>query len=146
MNPTLRNILAVLAGIILGSIVNMAILMISGYIIPSPNGVDVTTMEGLKSTMHLFAPKHFIFPFLAHALGTFAGAYVTAKVAATSKMKLALLIGVLFLAGGTANVIMLSAPVWFNIIDLVLAYIPMAFLGGKAAFSNRKNISASIKP
>jgi hypothetical protein len=26
--------------------------------------------------MHLFEPRHFIFPFLAHSLGTFAGAFV----------------------------------------------------------------------
>ena len=48
--------------------------MMSSSIISPPKGVDVTTMEGLKAYLHLFEPKHFIFPFLAHALGTFAGA------------------------------------------------------------------------
>ena len=63
MNSTVKNILAVVTGLIIGSIINMGIIMISGSIIPPPNGVDVTTMEGLKETMHLFEPKHFIFPF-----------------------------------------------------------------------------------
>jgi len=46
MNPILKNILAITAGILLGSAVNMGIIMISGSIIPPPNGTDVTTTEG----------------------------------------------------------------------------------------------------
>lgn len=59
----IKNILAVLAGCILGSVVNMGIITVSGSIIPPPDGADVTTMEGLKASIHLFQPKHFIFPF-----------------------------------------------------------------------------------
>ena len=80
MNITLKNILAVFAGIAIGMIVNMGLIMISSSIIPTPEGIDNTTMEGLKAGMYLFEPKHFIMPFLAHALGTFAGAYVAAKI------------------------------------------------------------------
>ena len=40
-------------------------------------------------------------------------------------------IGVFFLIGGTMSVFMLPAPVWFEILDLSLAYIPMGWLGGK---------------
>lgn len=131
MHPTLKNILAVIAGLIVGSIVNMGIVMISGSVIPPPEGGDITTMEGLKATMHLFEPKHFIFPFLAHALGTLVGAFVAAKIAATKKISMALLIGVFFFIGGVINVSMLGGPLWFTVLDLVMAYIPMAYLGGK---------------
>ena len=125
--------LAVIGGAIVGTIVNMSIITISGSIIPPPNGVDVTTMEGLKSSMHLFQPIHFILPFLAHALGAFAGAWLAALIAANNKMKFALAIGVFFLAGGIANVFMLPSPAWFAVLDLVVAYIPMAYLGGRLA-------------
>ena len=69
MNSTIKNIIAVIAGLILGSVVNMGIIMISGSIIPPPEGADVTTMDGLKESIHLFQPKQFIFPFLAMLLG-----------------------------------------------------------------------------
>lgn len=131
MNPIIKNILAVVVGIIIGSVVNMAIIMISGSIIPPPNGADVTTMEGLKATMHLFEPKHFIMPFLAHALGTFVGAFVAALIAANNKIKFAMVIGFVFLIGGISNVIMLPSPTWFTILDLGLAYIPMGYIAGK---------------
>ncbi len=137
MNPIVRNILAVIAGIVAGGTLNMLIIYYSGSIVPPPEGVDVTTTEGLKEGMHLFEPKHYLMPFLAHALGTLVGAYVVALLAATHKMKFALAIGFVFLLGGIGAVLMLPAPLWYNITDLVLAYLPMAWLGGKLALRNK---------
>jgi hypothetical protein len=131
MKPTIRNILAVIAGITTGMVVNMGIIMLSSNIIPLPEDVDPTKTESLKSSLHLFEPRHFIFPFLAHALGTFTGALIAATIAATHKMKFAISIGILFLLAGIANVIMLPAPMWFSTLDLVVAYIPMGYLAGK---------------
>lgn len=133
MNPILKNILAVVLGCIFGSLVNMGIISISASIIPPPEGADVTTMEGLKASMHLFQPRHFIFPFLAHALGTFAGAFLAAKLAASHHLKFALGIGVFFLAGGISSVYMLPSPLWYSVLDLAGAYLPMAYLAGKLA-------------
>lgn len=133
MKTVIRSIIGIIAGLIVGSIVNMGLVVISGDVIPPPEGVDVTSMESLKSSMHLFEPKHFIMPFSAHALGTFIGALVAAIVASTRKMEMALIIGVFFLAGGIANIYMLPSPLWFTILDLGVAYIPMAWLGGKLA-------------
>lgn len=131
MHPIVRNILAVLAGLVLGSLVNGGLIGLSGHIIPPPAGVDITTEAGLKAGIHLFEPRHFIFPFLAHALGTFTGALTTVLIAANRKMSLAMLIGLLFFIGGLMMVYMLPAPMWFNITDLVLAYFPMAFLAAR---------------
>lgn len=129
MKPIFRNILALITGLVVGSIVNMGIIMISGSIIPPPEGADVTTMEGLLESMHLFKPINFLMPFLAHALGTLVGALLTAYIAASDQKKWALGVGVFFLLGGIANVVALPSPLWFNIVDLVGAYIPMAYLG-----------------
>jgi hypothetical protein len=137
MNPILRNILAVIAGIVGGSMVNMGLVMIGPAVIPPPEGADVTTMEGLKASMHLFGPQHFIFPFLAHALGTLAGAILASFIAASYRMKIALSIGVLFLIGGIVNVFMLPSPTWFSVLDLIVAYIPMGWLGGR--LTKKKN-------
>lgn len=114
----------------------MGIVMISGSIIPPPKGADVTTMEGLKASLHLFKPINFLMPFLAHAIGTLVGAYIAALIAANHKMKFAVSIGVFFLIGGIANVMMLPSPVWFTIVDLAGAYIPMAYIGGKLVVKN----------
>lgn len=42
-----------------------------------------------------------------------------------------MVIGVFYLAGGIGTVAMIPAPILFDVVDLVFAYLPMAFLGGK---------------
>ena len=138
MHPILRNILAVIAGFIVGSIVNGSLISISGTIIPPPEGTDTSTMEGLQAAIALFEPKHFLFPFLAHALGTFVGAFVSAKIAPKYGLQLAMVIGTIFFIGGLYMVFEVPAPLWFDILDLVVAYLPMAYIGW--LFAKKKKV------
>jgi hypothetical protein len=64
---------------------------------------------------------------------TLAGAILAAKVAATHKLIIAVVIGLAFLAGGTIMVLSLPSPIWFNALDLIVAYLPMSYLGYKLA-------------
>ncbi|GAB3233693.1 hypothetical protein J0A67_20920 [Algoriphagus aestuariicola] len=133
MHPVLKNFLAVIVGMLIGGVVNGLLIMNSAAIISPPRGADLTTAEGLTAAMALMEPKHFFVPFLAHALGTLVGAFVTVKIAANYKMPLALLIGLLFLIGGIYSVMTMPSPLWFNVVDLLGAYIPMAWIGAKLA-------------
>ena len=133
MNKIVRNVLAVITGIVLGSVVNMEIINLQYSFISLPEGVDFTNTESLQSSMHLFEPKHFIFPFLAHAIGTLVGAHLSARIAASHKMNFALGIGIFFLIGGISMVFLIPSPIWFAIVDLSAAYIPMGWLGGRLA-------------
>lgn len=133
MNPIFRNMLAILAGVVLGMIANMGIITLSGSVIPPPDGIDPSDMESLKANMHLFEAKHFIMPFLAHAVGSFVGALVAALVATSHKMRFAMGLGVWTLIGGIMASFMIPAPTWFVVLDLGLAYVPTAFVAGKLA-------------
>lgn len=135
MNSKLRNVLAVVAGIITGWIANMGLIMLSGSIIPPPEGVNPADMESIKANMHLFEAKHYIMPFLSHAAGSFFGALVAALVATTRKMRFAIGLGLFTMLGGVMAAFMIPAPTWFIVLDLVVAYIPMAWLAGKLAES-----------
>ena len=136
MPRIVRLILAVVAGLVIGSVVNMSLIMISGSVIPPPAGANVTTTEGLKASMHLFEPRHFIFPFLAHSLGTLVGALVATMLTPNRTSGPAYVVGFAFLLGGIASVYMLPAPLWFSALDLVAAYLPMAWLGHRLASRN----------
>ncbi|MEY4926328.1 MAG: hypothetical protein RI894_764 [Bacteroidota bacterium] len=131
MNSILKNIPVFLGGLFLGGLVNMAIIMLSGHIIPPPDGADLTTEAGLKAAMHLLEPKHFIMPFFAHALGTFVSALFIAKFATSHQLAFALGAGAVTMIGGITAVSMLPSPVWFSILDIAGAYIPMAYLAAK---------------
>lgn len=123
-----RNILAILLGVVIGGAVNMALITLSPSLIAPPVGVDVTNTESLTKAMHLFEPRHFLMPFLAHAIGTLAGALVAYMIAATTKARFSYAIGVVNLCGGIAASFMIPAPIWFIVIDLVAAYLPMAWI------------------
>lgn len=143
MRKIVRWLLAVVLGFALGSVVNMGLLTLGGRLIAPPTGADVSTLEGLKAALPLFEPKHFLFPFLAHALGTLAGAGLAAGLAAARAGAAAIAVTGLFLLGGIANVLMLPGPVWFNAADLLLAYLPMGWLGHAAA---RRWAAAGSRP
>jgi hypothetical protein len=135
IKPVWKNTLAVIAGVVIGSLVNMLLVNIGPLLIPNPVGADVSTMENLRESMKLFTPVNFIFPFLAHALGTLVGAFITARFAANHNLKFAMVIGVFFLIGGISAVSMLGGPLWFKLTDLLIAYLPMSLLG--ATFAGR---------
>jgi hypothetical protein len=131
MNTSVKNIIAVLAGLAGGSIVNMALVAIGPTLIPAPEGVNMTTSSGLKAGIHLMEPKNFLFPFLAHAGGTLAGAWIAAKFGVSHHKTLAMVLGAFFFTGGLMMIIMVPSPLWFSLTDLILAYFPMAWLGYK---------------
>ncbi len=129
MPTILRSILALLIGLVVGGSVNMGIIMLSPSIIAPPAGVDVTNTESLAASIHLFEPRHFVAPFLAHALGTLVGALVAVLIAASHRIPLGYAVGVCFLLGGISASFMIPAPSWFIALDLLAAYLPMAWIG-----------------
>lgn len=130
MNSLLRNILAVMAGCFLGGMVNFALIMIGGQVVPLPGGVDAADPEALKAAMAQMSARHFVFPFLAHALGTLTGAWLASRLAASRGLAMGLIVGGFFLLGGITNVVMLGGPLAFAVLDLGVAYLPMGWLGG----------------
>jgi hypothetical protein len=133
MPTVLRNAVALVAGIVIGSVVNMALISLSPSLVPPPPGVDVHDPESLKQSIHLFSPRHFVMPFLAHAVGTLAGALAAFLIAASHQRAFAYAVGVLFLCGGIAASFMIPAPRWFIVLDVLAAYLPMAWLATQMA-------------
>ena len=129
MKTIIRNILALFAGALIGMVVNMGLIITGNQLFPFE--VDMNPMNAMNWEL-----KYFIFPFLAHAIGTLSGAYVAAKFSDRYHLIFAICIGLFFLLGGTTMVFILPAPVWFITLDLVISYIPMSWLGWK--MSNKR--------
>ena len=130
MKKNIINTLALLVGGLIGMAVNMGLIILGNQLIPFEEG-----MNPMNATM--WEIKYFIFPFFAHAIGTLSGAYIAARFSASYHMIFAICIGLFFLLGGITMVFILPAPVWFIVVDLFLAYIPMSWLGWK--ISNKKH-------
>lgn len=125
---------AVVAGAVVGGMVNMGLIVAGSKLLPPPSGVDVNDVASIDAHIGEYSVAQLLSPFVAHALGTLAGALVAALVAPESRLRVALTVGLLFLAGGIMAVSMIpSAPLWFDALDLVVAYVPMALLGARIA-------------
>ena len=132
----LRGMLGVILGIAAGMALNMGILYAGMAVLTPPEGVDLGKIESINENIHKYTLVDFSVPFLAHALGTFLGAFVAASIAATnaSRLRAALVVGCVFLLGGIEAVRMIpNAPLWFDVLDIGAAYIPMALLGWRLA-------------
>ena len=108
----------------------MGLIIVGHSLIPLSEGLDPMDASN-------WSVQFFLFPFLAHAIGTLAGAFATAKIAVSKQMILAFVIGLFFLAGGITMVAIMPAPLWFVVADLLLAYIPMGWLGWKLSGVDR---------
>jgi len=79
MNPILRNVIAVVVGWIGGGIINMGLVQLGNMLMPIA-GLDYTDQEKFMEQYAELIPtldaKYFLFPFLAHALGSLAGATI----------------------------------------------------------------------
>lgn len=124
----LRSVLAVLVGFFVGSLVNLALVKAGPAVFPPPAGADMTTPQGIAAALPLLQPEHFLFPWLAHALGTFCGALVAFLLAGPRGVPCAWFIGGLTLLGGVSAAFMIPAPAWFLAADLLGAYLPATWL------------------
>lgn len=138
----LRNLTALIVGVAASMVVNMSIIIAGSAVIPPPPGIDVSNPDSLAANIHRFTPAHFAVPFLAHAVGTLAGAFVAHVVAASRRWTFAWVVGLVGLAGGIAASRMIPAPMWFVALDLLAAYLPMAWIGGTLASKARPESSA----
>ncbi len=128
MQNLLRSVLGFIVGIVAGMLVNMGLVTLGPHVFPPPPGVNMADAKSLAESVHLLEPRHFVFPFLAHALGTLAGALVAYAMAASHRAAFAWAIGIFFFAGGIGAAFMIDAPKWFVALDLIAAYLPMAWL------------------
>ena len=128
MKQVIKNIIFLILGIIIGSIVNMGLIVTGGYIFPFPDNANLMDATNWKII-------YFLFPFLAHSIGTLVGAFSASKLSKNYHIIIPLTVGIYFLAGGIFMITILPAPLWFICLDLIISYIPMSLLGW--ALSNK---------
>lgn len=143
MSKYLYYTLWILISLFLGSLANGLILTMGPLIIKYPPGVSFATEASTIQSMKLLEPIHLMIPFLAHAIGTFISAFLMAVYIKKPYLKIAFTMSLLYLIAGIYMVFLVPSPLWFNILDLTLAYIPMGYFGAKLGVKinvfNRKN-------
>lgn len=127
-----RNIIAVILGLVVATLVIMSIQMISYSLYPMPEGIDPTDTEAMRTHVQSLPPMAFLIVLLSYFMGTLIGVIVAIKVADTHHKQLALGIATVLMILGIINLFQITHPMWFNII-CVLLFIPTALLGYQLA-------------
>ncbi len=130
-----RNIAAVVLGLVVGMAVNMALIMVSWALFPMPEGMDMNVPEQMNAYVATLPVAAFLIIIAAHLGQSFVGAWVAARLGASHLMVLALIIGVLTLAGGVANMMMIEHPPWMYV-EIPL-YLIVAYAAGKLEVRRR---------
>lgn len=134
MKPHIRSMLGVVAGVIVGGLVIMAIEALNSVLFPLPAGVDIADRQALSAAIADAGPHVLIGVLVAWALGTFIGAWVAVRIGARGPRLHAVLVGLILLALAVVNMLAIPHPTWFWIVG-VLLFIPAALLGARAARS-----------
>ena len=108
----LRNIGAVIAGLLVGMIVNMLIIQLNMLLFPLPEGVSISDQEAMRAAVAEAPTASWIGVIIAHLGQAFVGGWVAARLGASRPVLLAMIVGVLSLAGGVANAVMMATPAW----------------------------------
>ena len=132
----LNNIVAVVSGVAVGMVLNMALIRLNfSVLFPVPEGLDTSDIEQFNGFLQTLPDAAFLVVFVAHLSQSFAGAWVAARIAHEYPMRLALVVGLVAMAGGFMAMRMLYGPEWL-IIELPL-YVATAWLGGQLELRRR---------
>jgi len=128
----MRNVLAVVAGFAVGMIANWSILMFNG---PMPESVDPGDPEQMNAWVATLPTTALLVVVAAHLAQSYMGGWVAARLSASRPMLLAMIVGVVSLAGGIYMMTIIDGPKWM-VIELPL-YLVVAWLAGRTEVRRR---------
>jgi hypothetical protein len=116
-------------------IVNLALVQLNTVFFPLPEGVTMSDTAQMKDAIQDMPPAAWILVLAAHLGQAFVGGWFAARIGGSRHMMLAMIVGLLSLAGGIANAVMLSTPVW-TWIEMPF-YLVVAWLAGRMELARR---------
>lgn len=128
MNPKLRALFAVLAGILAGGLVIMLVEMLSPH--TPPVGMNINDPAKMSEWIATLPMSAFALLLLAYLLGSAVGGWVANQVAAKSHYRPALLVGFGLFVAGVMNLIAIPHPMWFAVASSIIYFVG-AWIGGR---------------
>jgi len=126
----LRNLLAVLVGLVVGMAVNMALITLNSSVLyPAPEGLDMQDTEAFQAYLDTLPATAFLVVMAAHLGQATVGGWVAARLSATNPVRLALIAGAVTMAGGLMMLFTVTGPVWMWL--EVPLYLVLPWMVGK---------------
>ncbi len=132
-----RNILAVLAGLILGVAAIGLIQWLNFQWFPPPPGLDPDKPEDVAKILRQISPWALVMLESSYIVGALVSGFTAARLARTRPLTLALALGVVFTLFNIANLLQIPHPAWLAVLTTV-TFLPLAWLGGRLALALRQ--------
>jgi MFS family permease len=138
----LRNIVAVVCGFAAGCALNMAIIQFNMHVLyPMPAGMDMNEAKQFNAFIATLPTAAFLVVMVAHLGQSFVGGALAARMGASRPMLLAMIVGLLSLAGGIMAMMMIDGPDWMAV-ELPL-YLVVAWFAGRLE-EKRRALSSAV--
>ena len=111
----IRNIGAVVVGLVAGMAVNMAIGALAWVLYPMPEGVGFSDAEGVAAYMAALPKAVFLIVLAAHLSQAFVGGWVAARISPNQPMVVAMIVGAISLVSVIANMKSIPLPTWMMV-------------------------------
>ena len=141
MNPVIRSILAVVAGMLSAFVVIALVQMIGVRIYPPAHPIDPTNIESMKAVMAQIPLAALLFVLLSYTAGSVVGGWVAARFAPKDRMMHAMFVAALLFGAGLMNLMTIPHPAWFWVASSVLYWLG-AWSGAQAAGAARPAAAA----
>jgi hypothetical protein len=130
MSPTLKNLFAVIVALVAGGLVVYGFEYLIHQLYPTPDDIDLTAHDSLRSYMHEVNMGSLSLLLLAHSIGALTSGWVIGLLGLDNKRFLALITGLILTLSGVVNLVVLPHPIWFSIADTCV-YMPFTLMGLK---------------
>ena len=127
-NAMVRNVLSVIAGVVVAMAFIFLVEGIMGVIYPPIPGTDLSNRETVRHLLDNVPRMVFLWLLIGYGVGSFAGGLVATLASFRQSILPALIVGAIVTIGGVMDLIDICHPLWFSITSLAL-YIPFALLG-----------------
>ena len=108
----IRTILAVVVGLVVGMAFNMGMVVLNTALHPMPEGVDFNDAEGMSTYIAGLPLMALVLILVAHVGQAFIGGLVAAAIGRSASMVAAMIVGVLSMLAGIANLMSMPLPAW----------------------------------
>jgi hypothetical protein len=117
MSPILRNVLSIVAGVVVGVVVIALMQMLNAVLFPVPAGVSPTDPAAMATAVRGLPTGAFIGLILGYLLGTTAGCYTAVRIAVEGHRRVAWLVAFVFIIGGILNFRSIPHPAWVMLLS-----------------------------
>ena len=137
-----RNLISITIGLACGGLTAFLIASSGrGFFSEYQDVPNITEPLAFASFIETLPTGAFIVLLFSHSVGSLLAAFVATSLSGHTRPTPALVIGVLMLAGGIRNLILIPHPVWCQISEAII-YLPAVFLGYILSLNVRQMITA----